>query len=192
MCGVGGRGCVGFSVLHGNLYFVRQFRILVLIIYGEIFDICINHVLFYCGSTWKMHLFAYCITTVTSHESCGVSNHRQLDFVQLLILVKTKKSRLCTASRLWGKSAGDRWIPLQRASNTESVSVITSSWIVITSPLIAPHFVMRISQWMCVQIKKYCCQMYELKFICWWLRNLSNVVLAHPFVRGKRKSCREH
>ena len=69
--------------------------------------------------------------TVTSRERHGVSTQPQLNiciihnstFVQQLFKFTTTKktSQIRITGHLWGKFIWDRWIPSQRASNTESI-----------------------------------------------------------------------
>ena len=64
-------------------------------------------------------------TAVTSQTSRSVSDHLWLDclFFSFFKLAGRNTSKSHFAGPLWGESTGDRWIPSQKASNTESVSM---------------------------------------------------------------------
>ena len=72
-----------------------------------------------------------------SHESLGVPNHRQLDSLSnsLFMLATKKTSKLCITDCLYGESTSDLWIPSQRASNSESASVLWRHYVRILKPL---------------------------------------------------------
>ena len=59
------------------------------------------------------------------NEHDGVSNHPpHIHLLNRLFRHRSKKtSKLRVTGLLWGEFSGDRWIPAQRASNAENVSI---------------------------------------------------------------------
>ena len=65
---------------------------------------------------------------LTSHKHPGVSNHRQFDCLFNLLANKKENTMLRIAGPWWGKSTGDRWIPLTKCQQCgKCFHVMTSS-----------------------------------------------------------------
>ena len=86
------------------------------------------------NSCWKSKTVEYCLLyhvncsstiTLTSHDRRGVSNNQSLDCLSnsLFKLTSKETSKACVTGLLWGKSMGDRWIPITKGSNVENVSM---------------------------------------------------------------------